>query len=62
MLIEKLQHVRDVIEKPMLTTSGVRCEEFNTSINGSLVSSHIPDSEGMGLAVDIASTTSQARF
>jgi hypothetical protein len=61
-LIEKLQHVRDVIDKPMLITSGVRCEEFNTSINGSLISSHMPDSEGMGLAVDIACTSSQSRF
>ena len=61
-LIEKLQHVRDVIDKPITITSGVRCEEYNTSIKGSLVSSHMPDSEGMGLAVDIACTTSKARF
>ena len=46
----------------MTITSGVRCEAFNASINGSLVSSHIPDADGMGLAVGIACTTSQARY
>ena len=61
-LIEKLQHVRDVLGKPMTITSGVRCEAFNASINGSLVSSHMPDADGMGLVVDIACTTSQARY
>ena len=54
MLIEKLQHVRDVFGKPMTITSGVRCESFNASIKGSLASSHMPDADGMGLAVDIA--------
>ena len=61
-LIEKLQHVREIIGKPMTITSGVRCEAFNTEIKGSLVSSHMPGLEGMGLAVDIAYTTSQARY
>ena len=61
-LIEKLQHVRDVFGKPMTITSGVRCESFNASIKGSLVSSHMPDADGMGLAVDIACTSSKARF
>ena len=46
----------------MTITSGVRCEAFNTEIKGSLVSSHMPGLEGMGLAVDIAYTTSQARY
>ena len=61
-LLEKLQHVRDVVNKPMTITSGVRCEAFNSSIKGSLVSSHMPNEDGMGLAVDIACTTSQARY
>ena len=61
-LIEKLQHVRDVLGKPITITSGVRCESFNASIKGSLVSSHMPDADGMVLAVDIACTTSQARY
>ena len=46
----------------MTITSGVRCEAFNASINGSLVSSHIPDEDGMGLAVDIACSNSQHRY
>ena len=62
MLIEKLQIVRDIIDKPMTITSGVRCESFNASIKGSLVSSHMPNEDGMGLAVDIACTTSKARY
>ena len=61
-LIEKLQHVRDVVGKPMTITSGVRCEAFNSSIKGSLVSSHMPNEDGMGLAVDIACITSQGRY
>ena len=62
MLIEKLQSVRDIIDKPMTIISGVSCKAFNTEIKGSLVSSHMPDADGMGLAVDIACTTSQARY
>jgi len=46
----------------MSIISGARCEEFNPSIKGSLVSSHMPYSEGMGLAVDITRTTSQSRY
>ena len=61
-LIEKLQHVRDILGKRMTITSGVRCEAFNSSIKGSLVSSHMPNEDGVGLAVDIACTTSQARY
>ena len=61
-MIEKLQHVRDVINKPITITSGVRCKSFNTKIRGSLVSSHMPNEDGMGLAVDIACVKSQARF
>ena len=52
-LVEKLQHDRD-IGKSMTITSGVRCESFNKSINGSLVSSHIPDLDRVGFAVHIA--------
>ena len=61
-LTEKLQHVRDVLGKSMTITSGVRCESFNKSINGSLVSSHMPDADGMGLAVDIACINSIDRY
>jgi len=61
-LIEKLQKVRNIIGLPIITTSGVRCEFYNTSIKASMNSSHIPDSYGIGNAVDIACTTSQARY
>ena len=61
-LLEKLQHVRDVVNKPMTITSGVRCEFYNTSIKASMNSSHIPDGYGIGNAVDIACTTSKYRY
>jgi len=53
-LIEKLQKVRNIIGKPMIITSGVRCEFFNASMN----SSHIPVGFGIGNAVDIACSNS----
>ena len=61
-LIEKLKHVRDILGKSMTITSRVRCEAFNSSIKGSLVSSHMPNEDRMGLSVNIACTTSQARY
>jgi hypothetical protein len=61
-LTKKLQSVREIIDKPKTITSGVRCETFNSENKGSLVSSHMPDADGMGLAVDIAYTTYQARY
>ena len=61
-LLEKLQHVRDVVNKPITITSGVRCESFNASIKASMNSSHIPDGYGIGNAVDIACTTSKYRY
>ena len=61
-LIEKLQKVRNIIGRPIIITSGVRCEFYNTSIKASMNSSHIPDSYGMGNAVDIACTNSKDRY
>ena len=61
-MIEKLQHVRDILGKSMTITSGVCCESFNKSINGNLVSNHIPDSDRIGLAADIACTNSIDRY
>ena len=62
-LIEKLQKVRNIIGLPIIITSGVRCEFYNASLNGaSMNSSHIPDSYGMGNAVDIACTASKYRY
>ena len=61
-LIEKLQKVRNIIGKPMIITSGVRREFYNASLKASMNSSHIPDSYGMGNAVDIACTNSKDRY
>jgi len=61
-LIEKLQKVRNIIGRPIIITSGVRCGFYNTSIKASTSSSHIPDSYGMGNAVDIACTNSKDRY
>ena len=62
MLIEKLQKVRNIIGRPIIITSGVRCEFYNTSIKASMNSSHILDSYGIGNAVDIACTHSKYRY
>ena len=62
-LIEKLQKVRNIIGRPLIITSGVRCEFYNASLkNSSMNSSHIPDEHGIGNAVDIACTTSKHRY
>ena len=61
-LIEKLQKARNIIGRPIIITSGVRCEFYNASIKASMNSSHIPDSCGIGNAVDIACTTSKYRY
>ena len=61
-LIKKLQKVRDIIGRPIIITSGVRCEFYNTSIKASLNSSHIPDEHGIGKAVDIACLNSKDRY
>jgi len=61
-LIEKLQKVRNIIGRPIIITSGVRCEFYNASIKASMNSSHIPDKHGIGNAVDIACTNSKDRY
>ena len=61
-LIEKLQYARYILGKSMTIISGVRCESFNASIKGSLVSSHMSNSDRIGLVVDIACTNSIDRY
>ena len=61
-LIEKLQKVRNIIGRPIIITSGVRCKFYNTSIKASMNSSHIPDDYGIGHAVDIACLNSKDRY
>jgi len=61
-LVEKLQKVRNIIGRPIIITSGVRCEFYNASIKASMNSSHIPDDHGIGNAVDIACLNSKDRY
>ena len=61
-LVEKLQKVRDIIGRPIIITSGVRCEFYNTSIKASMNSSYIPDDNGIGNAVDMACINSKDRY
>ena len=61
-LIEKLQKVRNIIGRPVIITSGVRCTFYNTSIKASTSSSHVPDDYGIGNAVDIACLNSKDRY
>lgn len=41
-LITKLNIMRRLYGKPMVVTSGARCEEYNTSIGGAEHSAHLP--------------------
>ncbi len=62
-LIEKLQKVRNIIGRPIIITSGVRCEKHNSGLkNSSMNSSHVPDACGIGKAVDIACPNSEYRY
>ena len=61
-LIKKLQKVRNIIGRPLIITSGVRCKFYNESIKASMSSSHVPDDSGTGNAVDIACTNSNERY
>lgn len=48
-LLSKLEHVRDVVGKPLRVHSGYRCPEHNIKVGGHPSSSHC-----MGLAADIS--------
>ena len=61
-LIEKLQKVRNIIGRPIIIISGVRCEFYNASIKASMNSAHILDDHGIGNAVDIACTNCKDRY
>ena len=45
---EQLQLIRNTYKQPINISSGYRCEELNTAVNGSKTSQHM-----QGLAVDI---------
>jgi len=53
----RLDKARDIAGVPFTITSGARCLEYNYKIGSTPTSSHIK-----GLAVDIATVTSGARF
>ena len=55
-LVDKLDSVRWVIDKPIVINSACRCEKHNKAVGGSVASSHLK-----GLAVDIACTDSSYR-
>jgi len=40
-LIDKLQELRDIINKPIIITSGYRCQHYNKSIGGYSHSPHL---------------------
>lgn len=57
LLLDKLQEVRDEINKPVIINSGFRCPTHNTSVGGKITSSHIK-----GRAADIAILGSNYRY
>jgi len=61
-LVNKVQTVRHVFDRPMRITSGVRCSDFNASIGASPSSSHVPLNGRPSLAVDLFVGNSADRF
>lgn len=57
LLIDKLQMLRNIIDKSIIVTSGFRTKEYNKEVGGAKDSSHTH-----GNAVDIAITNSLDRF
>lgn len=56
-LIEKLQRMRDLLGRPLVVTSGLRCPEHNAKIGGHRDSEHLH-----GRAADLAIHHSAERF
>lgn len=56
-LLDALDHLRDRIQGPVIVTSGVRCEDRNTSIGGETDSEHLT-----GHAADVYAPTSAAMY
>ena len=46
-LVDKLQMLRDLVNKPIIVTSGCRCKAYNKTVGGGIKSPHLE-----GLAVD----------
>ena len=47
-LVDKLQCLRDLVEKPIVVTSGCRCHDYNKHIGGVIDSPHLE-----GIAADL---------
>ena len=56
-LLATLDLVRSIVNRPLIVTSGTRCEPYNTSIGGELDSEHL-----LGQAVDIWTPTAAQTF
>jgi len=59
-LVDKLQIIRGIYNKPMPITSGVRCVKHNTFVGGAKASYHLP-SQG-ALACDVGVTERMGRI
>lgn len=54
--VHKLQALRDLVDQPIMITSGIRCSYYNATIAGAAASSwHIPRN-GVACASDIRTT------
>ena len=56
-LLDALDRIRDYVDRPVIVTSGVRCEERNTSVGGEADSEHLT-----GRAADIYTPTSAEMY
>ena len=61
-VIEMLEEVRTLLNKPITITSGIRCADYNEQIGGVQNSAHVPDNRGICHAVDIHVANSQYRY
>lgn len=55
--LDKLNHIRYNIGRPLFVNSGCRCEKHNREVGGAENSSHVK-----GLAIDIACNDSELRY
>lgn len=56
-LVSKLQTMRTACGFPFTITSGCRCAKHNKNVGGKIDSAHLPDTNGVCHAVDIAYST-----
>ena len=53
-LVELLQQLRDVIKKPVIVTSGYRCQQYNRNVGGYVHSKHM---EGKAADIKVSDMT-----